>query len=206
MNNDASFFDSIAGTWDSTRNPNPKILQLLLDKANLAPMGNILDVGCGTGVLIPYLQSIATQDEEDLEAAGKITAIDSSSRMLHIAKEKYSHWANIKFVAEDVMSASLPESYFESITCLNVFPHLKDCHHEFLNRCRSLLTPGGKIVIMHDISRRAVNGVHASSDQVADHLLPPVSVTGDMIKAAGLQVCMAKETAEYYIAVGRRIY
>lgn len=203
-NKEAAFFDSIAGSWDATRNPVPRILQLLLNKAMLSPHGNILDVGSGTGVLIPYLQNILCQDKS--KPIGKIVAIDSSERMLSIAQQKYKSWSNIQFVSQNVMTASLPEASFSSITCLNVFPHLKGYQQEFLARCQRLLAPGGKVAIMHDISRRDVNGIHATSDEVADHRLPAVTITSKMMKQAGLQVCQAEETDEYYIVVGRRIY
>ena len=62
------FFDQAAAGWDA---------QLV---RNEAVIGQILDVACGTGVLIPdYLK----------RGAAQITAIDIATEMVRIAREKF---------------------------------------------------------------------------------------------------------------------
>ncbi|WP_425057884.1 class I SAM-dependent methyltransferase [Sporomusa carbonis] len=48
----------------------------------------ILDVGCGTGVLIPFSRNVINEN-------GHITAIDSSNIMIERAKKKSEHYSNI---------------------------------------------------------------------------------------------------------------
>ena len=55
MNKDMAFFDNCADTWDSIRFTNPQILKQLLTLANIPAGSTVLDVGSGTGVLLPYL-------------------------------------------------------------------------------------------------------------------------------------------------------
>ena len=53
MNRDVDFFNTCAENWDSIRNTNPQTLEKLMELADIPAGANILDVGSGTGVLLP---------------------------------------------------------------------------------------------------------------------------------------------------------
>ena len=72
------FFDARAALWDEKMVINEEVIRIILDKAGVEKGKDILDVACGTGVMIPfYLQ----------RDVSSIDGIDISPEMLKIAKE-----------------------------------------------------------------------------------------------------------------------
>ena len=169
MNKDITFFDNFADTWDSYRNTNPQVLEKLMDFAQLPAGANVLDVGSGTGVLIPYLHA-------KVGAQGKITAVDFSEKMLAKAQEKFANLNNIEFCVGDILEMELPASTYDAVICLNFFPHLHTRKEEFLRKMKSSIKIGGSLITMHDISRATVNNIHRESEIVAEHRLPEAKV------------------------------
>ena len=62
MDKEHVFFENYARNWDRDRKADASILSSLMTLAGIRPGSDILDAGCGTGVLLPYL-SAATGDE-----------------------------------------------------------------------------------------------------------------------------------------------
>ena len=173
---DSTFFDRLAEQWDSTRRQdNDKITQLT-ELIGLRPGDKVLDVGCGTGVLIPFVKKVVGSE-------GCITAIDYSQNMIARAESKYGSLGGINFIVGNIMEY-VTESYFDAVICLNFFPHIKD-KPSFFRRVSELLEAKGKLIIMHDISRHAVNGVHQSCESVKDDLLPPGETVKKLLVEAG---------------------
>jgi demethylmenaquinone methyltransferase/2-methoxy-6-polyprenyl-1,4-benzoquinol methylase len=51
------FFDRLAPQWDADMIRNDEVINKILDNANVTEGKSVLDVACGTGVLIPdYLE------------------------------------------------------------------------------------------------------------------------------------------------------
>ena len=48
-----TFFDRRAATWDAQRQPAGQIVEQILDAADIRQGDSVLDVACGTGVLLP---------------------------------------------------------------------------------------------------------------------------------------------------------
>ena len=197
MNKDINFFDSCAASWDAIRVTSPARLHKLLAMAAIAPGSAVLDVGSGTGVLLPYLASIVGKN-------GRITAVDFSSNMLSIARQKYSELGNITFTYGDILELNLPQNSFDAITCLNFYPHLNQRKEEFLLRMLTLLKKGGKLIIMHDISREQVNGIHDSCDAVKEHRLPAAEVTQKLLEQCGYKKVVGYEDDEMYFVSGEK--
>ena len=195
MNKDIAFFDSFADTWDSYRNTNVKILKRLLDLAKIPAGATVLDVGSGTGVLLPYLHAT-------VGAEGKITAVDFSEKMLAKAQEKFANLGNVDFIVGDVLEMYLPSESIDVIICLNFFPHLHTRKEEFISKMKSFLKTGGSLIIMHDISREKVNSIHRDSAVVTEHRLPEAKVVAEMFQACGYQNITAYEDDTLYFVKG----
>ena len=70
------FFDRLAPTWDKDMVRNEAVIARILDLAGVARDQEIMDVACGTGVLIPdYLN----------RGVRHVMAVDISPRMAEIA-------------------------------------------------------------------------------------------------------------------------
>jgi len=195
MNKDITFFDSFADTWDSYRNTNVKILERLLELAKIPAGATVLDVGSGTGVLLPYLHAA-------VGAEGKITAVDFSEKMLAKAQEKFANLGNVSFIVGDVLEMNLPTESIDVIICLNFFPHLHTRKKEFISKMKSFLKNGGSLIIMHDISRDKVNSIHRDSAVVTEHRLPEAKVVAEMFQACGYQNITAYEDDTLYFVKG----
>ena len=64
-----AFFDRCAPEWDADMIRNEPVIQTILDNADVCAGIDVLDVACGTGVLVPDYTSI------QVEAAGYKTSI-----------------------------------------------------------------------------------------------------------------------------------
>ena len=195
MNKDMAFFDNCADTWDSIRFTHPQILKQLLTLANIPVSAKVLDVGSGTGVLLPYLHAA-------VGAEGKITAVDFSEKMLAKAQEKFADLGNVKFCVGDVLEMNIPAESIDVVICLNFFPHLHTRKEEFIRKMKSSLKNGGSLIIMHDISRAKVNSIHRDSSVVTEHRLPEAKLVGEMLKACGYKEVTAYEDDTLYFVKG----
>lgn len=197
MNKDMDFFNSCAASWDAIRVTSPARLHKLLHMAAITPGSAVLDVGSGTGILLPYLASA-------IGAGGSITAVDFSTNMLDIAQQKYGEYSNITFICGDILELELPPNSFDAITCLNFYPHLNQRKEEFLHKMLSLLKPGGRLIIMHDISRAQVNGIHGACDAVKEHRLPAAEITQKLLEQCGYMQATSCENDEMYFVSGTK--
>jgi SAM-dependent methyltransferase len=98
----------------------------------------ILDIGCGDGSI-------------SLQLAGpgrRLTLMDISSSMVATATANVpsEHVANVTVRREDFAVATFDQEPFDLILSLGVMAHV-DSPDEFLNKTRSLLRPGGSLIL-----------------------------------------------------------
>ena len=87
-----AFFDRLAPGWDAELVRNEEIIKRILDNAEISEGKTVLDVACGTGVLIPdYLE----------RGVSSVTGIDISSAMAEIARKKHPQ-ENVTILCGDV--------------------------------------------------------------------------------------------------------
>ena len=79
---------------------------------------NVLDLGCGTGVLLPFIV-------QAVGATGSVVGVDVSDNMIDIATGKFAHLANVRTVRADIMEYEA-ERCVDHVTCLNFFPHVQE--------------------------------------------------------------------------------
>ncbi|MDH5691114.1 MAG: class I SAM-dependent methyltransferase, partial [Candidatus Bathyarchaeota archaeon] len=159
-----AYFNEQTNTWDERfQTPNlSSFLEKLVPQFGLEAGQNILDVGTGTGVLIPYLiQAVG--------AAGSVTAIDYSENMIQICKTKHSHLKNVSVELKNIEEDAFPTESFDAVICFGLFPHLETKQKALQNMNRAL-KPCGKLVIAHALSSKELKTHHnnASSTVVND--------------------------------------
>ena len=142
------FFDKLAPQWDADMIRNDEVINIILDNAKVSEAKSVLDVACGTGVLIPdYLK----------RKISSVTAIDISREMIKIASSKY-HKDNIKFICGDVMNEKFDEKY-DSIVLYNAFPHFPE-PEKLIEKLSTLLKPEGILTIAHGMSKQDIDRIH----------------------------------------------
>jgi demethylmenaquinone methyltransferase/2-methoxy-6-polyprenyl-1,4-benzoquinol methylase len=156
----------------------------------------VLDVGTGTGILIPYILDMLGDE-------GTILAIDISSGMLAVARKKFPQ-QNVEFLEADVSETNFPDGSFDRIFCNSVFPHFSDKHSTLLELKR-LLAPGGVLVISHPIGREAVNNIHRDAgDVVAEDRVLKAADMKALLESAGFSEVSVVDEPDFYLAVGVR--
>ncbi len=174
--NRREFFNSMAEKWDTVCIHDANKIEAILDMVGINQGANVLDIGTGTGVLLPYLQKRIGEN-------GHITAIDIAEGMLKIARTKYNA-SNITFIHGDFIQENLTEDSFDIIICYSVFPHF-DNKQIAVSKMARLLKDGGICAICHSQSRDDINKIHQNSSNTAisEDLLPePDAIKGCLLK------------------------
>ncbi|MEN6348297.1 MAG: methyltransferase domain-containing protein [Syntrophomonas sp.] len=187
-----AYFNEKAAVWDQmmAHKPHEKLKETFKD-LKFEPGSKVLDVGTGTGVMLPILQ-------EMVGLSGKITAFDLAEEMLSIAKIKNGQ-ENIDYVQGDIEAAPFEDNTFDAVICNSCFPH-------FLNQAASIcemariLKPGGRVVICHLSSRQELNAMHRSlGGVVGNDFLPDEKVMMLMFNQAGFSGIRVDDLEDRYI-------
>jgi len=194
--NRRDFFNSMAGTWDERCRHDHDRINGMLDLLGIRKGDFVLDVGTGTGVLIPFLL-------ERIGEKGSIIAIDLAEEMIEIAQKKFCN-DNLFFIADNVFTAGLPEEVFDLIICYSVFPHFDD-QPVAVKLLANYLKTDGTIAICHSQGRDEINRKHESvSPAVAHDHLPPALVVEEYLHAAGYDIETLIDTKSLYVLTGRK--
>ena len=145
-----TYFDRVAADWDTTVIRNEDVIATILDHAGVKPGARVLDVACGTGVLVPDYLARGVQS---------VTGVDISPEMIRVAREKFSQ-DNVKFLCADVENAPLDE--YDVIMVYNAFPHFPE-PEELIKSLVGHLAIGGKLTIAHGQSREQIDSRHRGS-------------------------------------------
>lgn len=157
-----AFFDRCAPSWDADMVKDDELIGRILDNAEVAEGQDILDVACGTGVMIPYYLE---------RKAASVTAIDISPEMSKIAVEKFAGDSRVTVLCGDVEEAAF-DRQFDRIVVYNAFPHFPN-PQRLLRTLAGLLKEGGRLTVAHGASREAIDNHHkGSASKVSNGLMP----------------------------------
>lgn len=187
-----AFFDRLAPEWDANEVlSTPEKVRFILDFIDLRQGMRVLDLGTGTGVLLPYIA-------ERIGPEGHITAVDYSIEMLRRAQEKFSQLTpHPVFLDSDFENETIPGT-FERILLYCVYPHLHT-PADTLKWLRAVnLAPGGIITIAFPSGPEFINNIHREKHSESD-CLPSASDLADFLRLYGLDATVAHADAEGYV-------
>lgn len=190
MGSQKDFFNSVAFKWDSMCVHDHDKINKILDMTDIYEGSAVLDVGCGTGVLVPFLL------EKKISC---LTCIDISENMIEVARQKY-RFDNVEFIVSDIMEFE-PERKYDVIMLYSCFPHFDD-KASLLSRLSSFLNKGGRLCICHSESRDAINNMHSAKAEVSQDNLPEACVTSQMMEKYGLKTLICIDDEEMYVVLG----
>lgn len=194
--NQVEFFNNISKEWDNIIEVNEQKINILLSKVNINDKSDILDIGTGTGVLIPFLKR--------LNPNGYIKGVDISKGMLDVAREKFENVENVYFELLDVEKDGIYETY-DSIILYSMFPHLKNKTTTIKKLVEKNLKINGQLIIAHSNSREFLNNMHKEKDEcVSEDRLIDVKKQKSLFEDVGLKVVDAFENDEiYYLVINK---
>ncbi len=185
------FFDRLAPDWDAELIRNDDIISTILDNAAVTEGKVVLDVACGTGVLIPdYLK----------RKVASVTGIDISPKMAEIAEEKFPQ-ENVTILCGDVEETEFGR-LFDCVVVYNAFPHFPE-PERLVARLASLLKPGGTLTVAHGMSREKIDAHHrGAACRVSNGLMSAEELSA--IFAGHLTVSTVISDDRMYQVTGRR--
>ena len=191
------YFDQLAPTWDKElTGERLNCLRNIVKELDIEPGYYVLDIGSGTGVLLPFLSA-------ELGEEGKIVALDFSAEMLGQAKAK-NFQPIVGFAQADVLAIPLADNSVDLTICNSVFPHFDD-KARALKEIARVLRNNGRLVICHTMSLAMVNQLHQSiGGAIANDLLPDEFQLRGLIKQAGLKVTHFEDGPERYLVIAEK--
>jgi ubiquinone/menaquinone biosynthesis C-methylase UbiE len=193
------FFDCFASKWDDSESSDKinRLKQIFYD-LNINRSGNILDIGCGTGVLVPFLLKKSSNECHLFE-------VDLSKKMLRENKKKCSDISSlINYIHADTHNLPFKQRRFNFVVCFEVLPHLSD-QLIALKEWKRVLAVGGYLLILHLMGSKILNAYHASVNTIIahDHLLP-LNQEKEIIKQLGLNIIEAIERDDLYLILSQK--
>ena len=186
------YFNDLAAEWDhlpGTPDGEDKIRDFVV-RSGAAGASRILDVGCGTGILLPSLLEFHSD-------ATCIVELDLAEHMLRINAAKYPA-SGIGRLCADAENLPFPNACFDLILCFGVFPHF-DGKAAAMDQMFGSLRSGGIWCLGHLMGSRELNEFHSRlSGPVAGDSLPSVEELACLLTKMGMRDVTTEENPNWY--------
>ncbi|MCL2670142.1 MAG: class I SAM-dependent methyltransferase [Syntrophaceae bacterium] len=191
-----------AETWRRDRAPGSdgkhgKDFERLFAFLPLKPGDHVLDAGCGTGVLVPYIL-------ERITSTGLLYELDYAERMIAANKALHGQ-GNIRFIVSDVEKTRLEGASCDAVICFSSFPHFHD-REKAASALSRVLKPQGVLALSHFGSSEGVNRHHGACHAVMHDLLPGEPSMRALLGRAGLDVDLFIDEPGFYFLLCKRRY
>ncbi|MEG2171981.1 MAG: class I SAM-dependent methyltransferase [Desulfovibrionaceae bacterium] len=183
------FFNDGAHGWTDRNYSRAKLqkLETMLAGLALSQGMTLVDVGCGQGVLLPFLRLAVGE-------SGTLIALDPSPEMLASVPERDARAVPLLARAEHI---PLPAAYADMILCFSAFPHIGDkkaAAREFYR----VLKPGGQAYVLHIDGREKLNTLHDQHHAVQGDHLPCPQGMRHIFGAAGFNAMTVDDAPDHY--------
>jgi ubiquinone/menaquinone biosynthesis C-methylase UbiE len=119
-----------------------KIRKTCFDAAGISAGMNVLEVGCGTGVVVRQLAEL-------VGAKGRVVGLDPSVPLLDYARRFGTHsQALVEYIEGDAFALPFPDGLFDGTLAVTVLAHVTEPQYVVAEMCR-VTKPGG-IVMLFD--------------------------------------------------------
>jgi 2-polyprenyl-3-methyl-5-hydroxy-6-metoxy-1,4-benzoquinol methylase len=185
----ALHWDGFAGTSNSTRGAEEFARQGTKHRPS-----RVLDIGCGTGVLVPYLRKQCPD--------ASFVEMDFSMEMLAVNRGLHGDSAT-EYCCDAIESAPFMSESFDAILCFKALPHIEV--ERTLLRCAELLKPRGRIAIGYLMNGNDLNTFHSplSESAARDHL-PAAKELSKMLSNAGLTVLQCEQRPDWCFVLAEK--
>jgi ubiquinone/menaquinone biosynthesis C-methylase UbiE len=159
------FFDELAAEWDLLFTAEDlERLQRVVDRIEIAAGIDILDLGCGTGILFDMLR-------RRVGPHGSVTGVDFSIEMALKAHRNFP-FPNVNVVDADAIMLPFADDTFDMAFAFAAFPHFSD-QQRAVSETHRVLRPGARFYILHLQSSKEVSEIHHRLGGVVAHDVIP---------------------------------
>jgi ubiquinone/menaquinone biosynthesis C-methylase UbiE len=193
------FFDAMAAQWDARVATHAFMARLhaAVDTLGIGGSETVLDLGCGTGNLTCVLAG-------RLHDNASIMAVDISTAMLDIARNKLPGDGRVRWVQADALSLPLDDAVLDRVICFSTWPHFSDAAAVAAELLR-VLRPGGVLHVLHVDGRDTINRIHGDAGAaVARDALPPATTLAALLAAAGFVPRLLRDESDHYLVTVAR--
>lgn len=165
MDSVVDYFDEMATIWDNAIFHNKVQIREMIKLSDMKDGDKILDVGCGTGVLVDFIREV--------NKLGEIYEVDCSQKMLNMSRAKNYNDSHIMYLKLDIENG-ISDEKFDIIILYNSLAYLKNKIETLECLARNNLNKGGRIVIFHNYGENQINLFHSCGDRrISNACLPP---------------------------------
>jgi ubiquinone/menaquinone biosynthesis C-methylase UbiE len=196
MKDRMDFFDRHASSWDETYEHRTAKMAEVVTWFQLREGDTLLDVGTGTGILLPFLG-------QAIGETGRLAAMDFSYKMLDRAKGRPCLGVRA-LINASVEWIPFQSGRFDCVTCFSAFPHFPN-KRQALGEMVRVLKRGGSLFIAHLHSREEINQFHRQVGDavVHDHLPPPEALQRLMTDSGLSDISVINEPGKF-LARGKK--
>lgn len=168
----------------------PERLTKIVASAKIAKGDVVLDVGTGTGILVPLIQAYEPET---------IFACDLSEAMLMHLREQFPY---AKTIAADVRDLKLPDQSIDIVFLNACYPNIVDKPKSFENISR-MTRSGGRMVISHPMGKSFIDLLKEKSPFPLDDF-PEKSEAQALLEPHGFLIQEFIDEAKIYILVATK--
>ncbi len=168
----------------------PERLEKIVVHGKITRGDTVLDVGSGTGILIPIIKKYKP---------GGIYACDLSKRMLEQLKKNYPY---VKTIMADVRDLKLPEGSIDAAFLNACYPNIVDKAVAFSNISR-MMKANGRIVISHPLGKAFILSLKKGAPFPLDEF-PEEPEAGALLEPFGFEIETFIDEPRLYILIATK--
>ena len=190
------FFDALAAEWDLMFTAEDlERLSRIVDRLGVKKGMDVLDLGCGTGVLFDMLRRKVT-------AAGSVTGVDFSYQMAQQAHRNFP-FDNVNVVDADAVSLPFADSSFDMAVAFSAFPHFSD-QQKAINETHRVLRNKARFYIIHLTSSKEISRIHHRIGGAVEHDgIPAEKQLRNMLNTSKFTNISIEDHAGLYLAIAQ---
>ncbi len=192
------FFDQLAAEWDLMFTAEDlERLSHVVEQLGVKQGMDILDLGCGTGILFDMLR-------REVGEKGSVTGVDFSIEMAQKAHRNFP-FKNVNVVDADAINLPFGDDSFDMAISFAAFPHFSD-QQRAIDETHRVLKPGAMFYIIHLESSKEIAEVHHRIGGVVEHdTIPPEEKMRHMLNNSKFQEVSVEDQPGFYLAKGKNV-
>lgn len=185
------YFNDLATRWDALPGPPDAAERVALFCRRACPREarRILDVGCGTGILVPHVRETAP--------GARLVELDFAIEMLRESARKRPGLDVLRICA-DALRLPFPDACFDVVLCFGILPHL-GAPDPAVRELWRVLQPCGVLAVGHLMGSEQLNLRHQEIGGAVGHdELASTEELSSLLRGLDAKTVTAEDLPERY--------